>query len=475
MANIGSPDKSAMGDLPDKVSLSLKELNTNLMFDQSRAAFAAGLLTSRSWRRLTAFLFSICVIVLCSLPVSAQTRISGAQIRNPIIPVSVLPSTCRPYSAYFLTTTNTPYICTSTDTFTPLSAGAASGLPSQTGLTGYLTTNGTTDSWSNIVTGGSGALDCATVPGQCDVTQIVPLMDKANTWTGANDFHSALLRIPESTVAGLPAASSNTGREFMLTDGASGCDTSTGGGSTRVLVVSNGTSYVAPNCSTGGGTGSTAWGGIIGTLSNQSDLMNALALKAPLANPAFTGTTTLVNATCTGTCTGFGGGNTGSTGSTGSTAWGGITGTMSNQSDLMNALALKAPLASPAFTGTTTLVNATCTGTCTGFGGSGGGGGMSVYDQNGNAVTGAHIVTFVMGAAGYANDWSYTLTGPAAFTSAPNCVMSTNNGPYSGNTATYCVAAGATICAHNSTGTTLWFHGTFSPGIDTATVSCIGN
>lgn len=59
------------------------------------------------------------------------------------------------------------------------------------------------------------------------------------------------------------------------------------------------------------------------------------------------GTTSFNNLTVTGTCTGCGG--------AGSAAWGAITGTLSAQTDLQNALNLKAPLASPTFTGTVTL------------------------------------------------------------------------------------------------------------------------
>lgn len=40
-------------------------------------------------------------------------------------------------------------------------------------------------------------------------------------------------------------------------------------------------------------TSSATWGGITGTLSNQVDLQNALNLKAPLASPVFTGTVTM--------------------------------------------------------------------------------------------------------------------------------------------------------------------------------------
>jgi len=41
-----------------------------------------------------------------------------------------------------------------------------------------------------------------------------------------------------------------------------------------------------------GAAGATAWGGITGTLSSQTDLQNALDAKAPLASPALSGTPT---------------------------------------------------------------------------------------------------------------------------------------------------------------------------------------
>jgi hypothetical protein len=225
------------------------------MFKQSVAVDATLLFPSPSGKGPIRFLLLGFLLLLRVPHVVAQTSITGAQIRNPLTPVAALPSTCTPYSVYFLTTTSTAYICAATNAFTPLATGTGggSGLPAANGTPGYLFSNGTTVSWGNLLTGGSGALDCASIPGQCDVTSIVPLKGAANTWTGANDFHSALLRIPESTVSGLPPASANNGREFMVTDGASTCDATIGGGSTRVLVQSNGTIYVAPNCSTGGG------------------------------------------------------------------------------------------------------------------------------------------------------------------------------------------------------------------------------
>lgn len=95
-------------------------------------------------------------------------------------------------------------------------------LPAETGTAGYLVTDGTTASWGNIATGGSGALDCATVPGVCDVvTAIVPLKPSANAWTGANDFSgAAFLRLV--TGSGAPATgcsvAANAGSVYMRSD-----------------------------------------------------------------------------------------------------------------------------------------------------------------------------------------------------------------------------------------------------------------
>lgn len=67
---------------------------------------------------------------------------------------------------------------------------------------------------------------------------------------------------------------------------------------------------------TGGGGGGGVWGGITGTLSDQTDLQSALDTAATTA------------------------------------VWGGITGTLADQTDLSMELGLLAPLASPTFTGT---------------------------------------------------------------------------------------------------------------------------
>jgi hypothetical protein len=69
-------------------------------------------------------------------------------------------------------------------------------------------------------------------------------VSNGTSWIAPNCLPPTLI----TTVANLPAASANTGKLVEVTDGASLCDVTTGGGSTKVLAVSNGTSWIAPNC-----------------------------------------------------------------------------------------------------------------------------------------------------------------------------------------------------------------------------------
>jgi hypothetical protein len=129
---------------------------------------------------------------------------------------------------------------------------------------------------------------------------------------------------------------------------------------------------------TGGSSG--AWGDITGTLADQTDLNTALGLKAALAGATFTGpilfsgstnaglkfsnlTTAQRNAltaasgmgiwnTTTNQFEVYNGSGWGPPAAAGSVAWGAITGTLTDQTDLNTALGLKATLASPTFTGT---------------------------------------------------------------------------------------------------------------------------
>jgi hypothetical protein len=64
------------------------------------------------------------------------------------------------------------------------------------------------------------------------------------------------------------------------------------------FLCGNGTNYVdSASC----GSGGAVWGSITGTLSAQTDLANALNLKAPLASPVFSGTPTVPGYAKTGT------------------------------------------------------------------------------------------------------------------------------------------------------------------------------
>lgn len=115
----------------------------------------------------------------------------------------------------------------------------------------------------------------------------------------------------------------------------------------------------------GGGGGSAVWGGITGTLSDQTDLQSALNLKANAASISavgysgayadLTGKPTLgtvspinLNASTSQFLRGDG---TWATVTDVNAVWGNITGTLSSQGDLNTALGLKANLAGPTFTG----------------------------------------------------------------------------------------------------------------------------
>ena len=95
----------------------------------------------------------------------------------------------------------------------------------------------------------------------------------------------------------------------------------------------------------GGSGGGGTWGSITGTLSSQTDLDTALGLKAPLASPTFTGTVTIPSgASISGYLT------TSSASSTYQTLSG-----MTSYLTTSTAASTYAPIASPTFTGTVTI------------------------------------------------------------------------------------------------------------------------
>lgn len=88
------------------------------------------------------------------------------------------------------------------------------------------------------------------------------LKNQANTYSGGGlqDFSSAALKPPTTTVASLPAASGATNQVYLVLDGASSSDCTTGSGSTRVLCSSNGTAWspVAGGSGSGASPGGTS-------------------------------------------------------------------------------------------------------------------------------------------------------------------------------------------------------------------------
>jgi hypothetical protein len=112
--------------------------------------------------------------------------------------------------------------CYAPNQWATIGGSSTGNLPAQSGSAGYLLSNGSTMSWGNIATGGTGALDCSTIPGVCDeVTAIAPLKTAPNVWTGANDFSGAtLLRLV--TGAGAPASGcalpTDVGSVYMRSD-----------------------------------------------------------------------------------------------------------------------------------------------------------------------------------------------------------------------------------------------------------------
>jgi len=114
------------------------------------------------------------------------------------------------------------------------------------------------------------------------------------------------------------------------------------------LVVNGYSSTGQPSCVAGGQSSGAVWGAITGNLSDQTDLQTALNAKAPLNSPAITGTPTAPTPGI--------GDNSNTLATTAYVnnfpiTWGHISGNISNQADLWNYISVLAPLNSPAFTG----------------------------------------------------------------------------------------------------------------------------
>lgn len=100
-----------------------------------------------------------------------------------------------------------------------------------------------------------GVFTCHTLVA-ADLPAAVVFNNQANTYSGGGlqDLSAMKFKPPTSIVSGLPTASSNTNILYEVTDGVSSSDCTVGGGATRSLCVSNGTSWVSVGGS-GGGSG----------------------------------------------------------------------------------------------------------------------------------------------------------------------------------------------------------------------------
>ena len=78
----------------------------------------------------------------------------------------------------------------------------------------------------------------------------------ANTYSGGllQDLSAMKIKLPTSTVAGLPAASSSSGLIYVVGDGISSADCTVGLSSTQALCISNGTIWTPLGGAGGGGT-----------------------------------------------------------------------------------------------------------------------------------------------------------------------------------------------------------------------------
>jgi len=173
------------------------------------------------------------------------------------------------------------------------------------------------------------------------------------------------IKLPDATTLPL-------GRKFLIINKSSGTVTVNDNSSSLVATVLANTQVEVHLRVAGSAAGTwdalassaaSAWGTITGTLSSQTDLQTALDGKTD--ESLLTTKGDLYAATASATLSRLGVGSDGqvltadsaqSTGlkwaAAGGGTWGSITGTLSSQTDLQAALDLKAPLASPTFTGT---------------------------------------------------------------------------------------------------------------------------
>lgn len=135
-------------------------------------------------------------------------------------------------------------------------------------------------------------INCRRADGPCVAAGVGETLVGASAIKLSDGWHcSSNSAAPASvTFAALPTPTPTTaGEARWCSNCLQGSAPCTAGGS-GALAISNGITWSCPSLTSIGGGGT--WGSIIGTLSSQSDLINALNLKSNLASPVFTGTVT---------------------------------------------------------------------------------------------------------------------------------------------------------------------------------------
>ncbi len=215
---------------------------------------------SASWTKRVVLFFFLYWVVFGQTRVSVTRQTQEADFTafpatKPLKMGTILPATCGLGEMFFNSSAapgQNVSACAPANQWTTIGASSsstssASGLPPQTGAPAVLISNGAVASWGSLPTGASGAIDCTSSPGVCDlVSSIVPFKTSANTWTGVNKF--AQLEANVYAVAALPPCNSNfEGQMLGVADALapSYLGVVVGGGTQHIPVYCNGTAWVA--------------------------------------------------------------------------------------------------------------------------------------------------------------------------------------------------------------------------------------
>jgi hypothetical protein len=156
------------------------------------------------------------------------------------------------------TTGNDTYVCTLTPTLTAYTRGGCITLDGDTANTGTATVNVDSLGAKSILNRAGSALANADITANkpislCyDGTQFIIQGDGGggdatqagdNTFTGDNNF-SGKIRLPGTTTASLPSASTYSGRLYVVTDATAGAECTTGGSTLITLCRSDGSNWL---------------------------------------------------------------------------------------------------------------------------------------------------------------------------------------------------------------------------------------